>query len=350
MLLHDDARKFRKGDLYSGNNGTIRGLGKFIQYGGLGALVVSDSLGALRNGRLGWDGRHQAGAFPVYSRLSSHETFTPPYRVGGMIRVFSRLDSVLIENEQREPTWDWAVTFQPEFVSPATTYVHTIWGAGRTRTRPAWSAKRDNVYASKIPDWPEYDIYWRQDIEAWAPGRWVEWSIEVPDYGHHLLRLDGQLVQEIKVKKPLHRLPGHLGLRLDFFDVEIADTYHLPLGRASMRELGQAMKILADGRVLDTRQTSSRRLGPGATTTVQLPKSLAGVSAVGANVTIVDASSPGFVTAWCSGSRPDISVQNHPGGSHAVAGFTVVEVDGQGRFRLYNSSACHLIVDVVAAW
>ena len=60
-------------------------------------------------------------------------------------------------------------------------------------------------------------------------------------------------------------------------------------------------------------------------------------------VTAVD-SGDGYVTVWASGARPEASCLNYHGPS--VANTTAVAVQDR-KFKLFNSSPTHLIVDVV---
>lgn len=113
-----------------------------------------------------------------------------------------------------------------------------------------------------------------------------------------------------------------------------------------------------EGRVLDTRLpgdsseggNNAKKVIGGQKVTVHahrlgLP---AETKAVAINITAADAEGPGFLTAWASGNRPNISCVNYPGGT--VTGFTNVGLSGYGTFEVYTLAKCHIIVDVVGIY
>ncbi|MEO7132541.1 MAG: CHAP domain-containing protein [Dermatophilaceae bacterium] len=110
---------------------------------------------------------------------------------------------------------------------------------------------------------------------------------------------------------------------------------------------------LVPGRVLDT------RIGLGAER-VRIPARgqvdvqvtgvkgvpASGAAAVALNVTAVDPSGAGFVTAWPAGSpRPDASSLNYVTGS-IVAGMVIAKVGTGGQVSLMSSASSDLVVDV----
>lgn len=108
-------------------------------------------------------------------------------------------------------------------------------------------------------------------------------------------------------------------------------------------------------RILDTRATPGRYVGRVAARQVlELPiQRLAGmpaaVGAVVANLTVVDADSAGFVTAYpCGTPAPEASTLNFAPG-RAVGGLTVSAV-GTGSLCLFASARAHVLVDVLGVW
>lgn len=71
-----------------------------------------------------------------------------------------------------------------------------------------------------------------------------------------------------------------------------------------------------------------------------------GVSAVVINLTAVTPSGSGWLTAYPSGTRPNISSLNYAAGV-TRANMVTVPVASNGSFRLYTSTRTHVIVDVV---
>ncbi|MDP9986419.1 serine protease [Arthrobacter oryzae] len=112
---------------------------------------------------------------------------------------------------------------------------------------------------------------------------------------------------------------------------------------------GGAFQPIAPARFLDTRTSSA--VAPDSTTSVQvagrngLP---ANVSAVVMNLTVAEAKSFGYITAYPSGAaRPDASNINFKGGQ-IIPNSVTVPVGADGKVVFYNrsSGATHLVADV----
>ena len=100
-------------------------------------------------------------------------------------------------------------------------------------------------------------------------------------------------------------------------------------------------------RMLDTRSTS--RAAAGSTTQTVISNVPTGASSVAVNVTAVNASAAGYVTAWACGTiRPEASSLNYGAGDTA-AGSVIVALGTGQRLCLYTSAAADLLVDV-AGW
>jgi LPXTG-site transpeptidase (sortase) family protein len=104
----------------------------------------------------------------------------------------------------------------------------------------------------------------------------------------------------------------------------------------------------APQRVLDTRSADRNPLGsgmrPDAGSTVVVPTGDS--EAVDANVTVVDATRPGFVTAYPAGTaRPATSSLNADRTGQTIATHVTVPL-GQDGLALYTQSGGHLLVDV----
>ncbi len=114
---------------------------------------------------------------------------------------------------------------------------------------------------------------------------------------------------------------------------------------------GGRLVALTPDRLLDTREIGPR-LGAGTTTELTVVGGhgvpAAGVSAVALNVTGTDVAQAGYVTVWGDGGRPLASNLNlDTGGTRANQ--VIVPVGADGKIRLFNSRAMHLVVDI-AGW
>jgi hypothetical protein len=75
-----------------------------------------------------------------------------------------------------------------------------------------------------------------------------------------------------------------------------------------------------------------------------------GVRAVALNVTITDATAPGFVTVWGNGGRPETSNLNVQTVGQTVPNMVIVPVGADGKVRIYTDHGGHLLADVAAWW
>lgn len=73
------------------------------------------------------------------------------------------------------------------------------------------------------------------------------------------------------------------------------------------------------------------------------------VSAIAANVTAVNSSGPGYLTAWACDDRPVTSIVNFVAGS-ASPNNAIVPVSASGELCVYASESTELIVDVVGVF
>lgn len=99
-------------------------------------------------------------------------------------------------------------------------------------------------------------------------------------------------------------------------------------------------------RLLDTRLAGAA-LGPGGTRTFST--GMPGATAVVLNLTAVDATAAGYLTAYASdATRPGTSNLNvRPG--EAIPNLVIVHPAPDGTVRVYNSAgSTHLVVDIVA--
>jgi hypothetical protein len=107
---------------------------------------------------------------------------------------------------------------------------------------------------------------------------------------------------------------------------------------------GSTFTPVGPTRVLDTR--NGDKVPAGGTISVT---GVAGARAVAVNITVTEPDGPGFVTAWPSGARPNVSSVNYVAGQ-TVPNFAIVPTDASGNFRLYTLASAHLIVDVTGAF
>jgi hypothetical protein len=76
-----------------------------------------------------------------------------------------------------------------------------------------------------------------------------------------------------------------------------------------------------------------------------------GVTAVALNLTATDATQPGFVTVWPTGtSRPVVSNLNVERAGQTIPNFTVVRLGADGKVSLYALRALDLVADVAGYW
>ena len=111
---------------------------------------------------------------------------------------------------------------------------------------------------------------------------------------------------------------------------------------------GQLFTSLPTTRRLDTRVAPLTRPSAGSVTRVSTGVA-AGTSAVLVNLTMVDGVTPGYITAdKCSTltAGPQAKSSGNYGVSSAIANLSVVPVDADGSFCIYNQTPVNLVVDV----
>lgn len=111
---------------------------------------------------------------------------------------------------------------------------------------------------------------------------------------------------------------------------------------------GQEFTPLAPSRKLDTRQPGLVRPAAGSITRVETGVG-AGTTAVLVNLTMAGGTSPGYITAdKCSALTPGQQTKSTGNFSidTAIANLSVVAVDPDGSFCIYNHQPVHLIVDL----
>jgi hypothetical protein len=119
--------------------------------------------------------------------------------------------------------------------------------------------------------------------------------------------------------------------------------------RLTRPETGDDNMITLDTpvRMLDTRTETPNPL-PSGTWTQTVPSTIpANASAIFATVTVIGATSDGFITLWGSGDWPETSNLNYTTAPGAVCNTTLTRVVN-GKFQLFNRSPAHIILDVVA--
>jgi hypothetical protein len=115
-----------------------------------------------------------------------------------------------------------------------------------------------------------------------------------------------------------------------------------------------AYKPINPDRALDTRNGAVGYSGPkpaaGGIVEVQVV-GRSGISAlpgqlVVANVTAVDATAPGYLTVWGSGSQPATSNVNIQSVGQTIPNLVVVPIGADGKIRIYTSNGTHLLADI----
>ena len=115
--------------------------------------------------------------------------------------------------------------------------------------------------------------------------------------------------------------------------------------------------FVVPARLLDTRpdgpQTGYSGAKPTAGQTVTLQVTgrgsvpTTGVAVVALNVTITEATGPGFVTVWGDGSRPATSNLNVESAGQTVPNLVLTPVAADGTVRIFTQSGGHLLADVM---
>ncbi len=152
-------------------------------------------------------------------------------------------------------------------------------------------------------------------------------------------------------------LPAPNGTPVTVSVVAFSDGVVSPAATATVTPapgpLARTVMLPAPTRVLDTRLPNRQPpVGPGVLRTVALRGAHgipANATAVVANVTITEASAPGYVTAWPAGTPvPTVSTLNAERVGQTVANLTVVPLGATGAVSLVTQSGGHLVVDVLA--
>jgi hypothetical protein len=100
---------------------------------------------------------------------------------------------------------------------------------------------------------------------------------------------------------------------------------------------GQAGSPLAASQTVTVQMAGVRGIAPNA-------------HAISANITVVDAAAPGFVTAYpCGGQIPTVSNVNYDVGV-AVASAAELPLSPGGAICIYSSASAHVIIDVNGWW
>ncbi len=120
-----------------------------------------------------------------------------------------------------------------------------------------------------------------------------------------------------------------------------------------------SLGFVTPARLLDTRPGgqvgyTGAKPGAGQTLEVQIAGQgglpVSGVRAVALNVTITDATAPGFVTVWGDGDRPETSNLNVQTVGQTVPNMVIVPVGADGKVRIFTDHGGHLLADVAAWW
>jgi hypothetical protein len=97
---------------------------------------------------------------------------------------------------------------------------------------------------------------------------------------------------------------------------------------------------------------NGRRLNAGQTIVVQLAGQRgipANAKAISANITVVDATGPGFLTAWPCNARPTASNVNFEQGA-PVANAAKLPLSSTGALCVYVNTSAQVIIDVNGWW
>jgi hypothetical protein len=267
------------------------------------------------------------GAWPVYHRHVSNEVFEPPFTFYGRLKVRDRLENVIIESENRVPTWDWGLCFFPIHVDNDNNLVTRFWNKSQKITlhqeiEHKYTSVGDPINYSN----PAFDT-------------WYSFIFEVNSYTNYAFKFGGRNFIYWDFPNVSNTLlkPINVGFRCDFFDVEFKDIAVRQERKTNMYQ------PINPKRVMDLRPN---RPSSGAILTVKTgaPK---GASVAHVNITVVDSVGPGFVSAWAQGKMPETSILNTFTKGQTVANAVNVPLDSLGDFRLYTSGGDFMLVDVM---
>lgn len=118
--------------------------------------------------------------------------------------------------------------------------------------------------------------------------------------------------------------------------------------------------FLEPARLLDTRPDgpqkgySGTKPTAGQTITLQIAGRgnvpATGVAAVALNLTVTEATGPGFVTVWGDGDQPPTSNLNVETAGQTVPNLVITPVAADGTVRIFTQSGAHVLADVSAWW
>jgi hypothetical protein len=152
-------------------------------------------------------------------------------------------------------------------------------------------------------------------------------------------------------------LEGEQGRDLDGNGtIDYVDFHYFLVSRTSS---APSHGFVTPARLLDTRPGgqigfSGAKPVAGQTLEVQIAGQaglpVSGVRAVALNVTITDATAPGFVTVWGDGGRPETSNLNVQAVGQTVPNMVIVPVGADGKVRIFTDHGGHLLADAAAWW
>ena len=123
-------------------------------------------------------------------------------------------------------------------------------------------------------------------------------------------------------------------LRPTHLVVDVQGTYRG--GAGTLGFTGNTPNRLADSRTLGA------RVGPGSPLVVNV-----GAAAAWLNITAVDATAGGFLTAYpCGGTIPFVSNVNYLAGPQATANAATVAANGSNQVCIFASVPAHVVVDI----
>ncbi len=110
-----------------------------------------------------------------------------------------------------------------------------------------------------------------------------------------------------------------------------------------------SLTAVAPTRLLDTR-TSGARVAAGGSVEVDVAGGRPGVTAAAVNITVVNPTSPGFVTVFPSEIDVPATSNVNVEAGRTTANLAVSTVGSDGHIVLYTSTAADLVVDLVGVW
>jgi hypothetical protein len=188
---------------------------------GSGGTYLAESNGTLRTAQSG-----ALGAYGVYFRMGSDQFFTPPYTFSGKMLVHGRMTPPVFPDGTPCP-YDPGIVFHVMHDMADSPWSgneeNIVMGFASSRTEAFHNVEIGGPGAPYGPRTGWESRRRAADINP-VDGAWHDFRCEVYSHAHYALFWDDVELLDVVEKEPVSmRGPVGVGLRLDFFDVEMKD-------------------------------------------------------------------------------------------------------------------------------